>query len=165
MTAPRPSKIRLGNHLLHPETQMLNYGYDSELSEGAGQAACVSHIDLRFQDSGRRTRFLRFRFGAQGAAGRCRGGGLSIHASTTRTARLWRTVWRSMRGGKCSPFLVRHVRHCHHAVVLCARAMSSCIPQPLYGGTETLGEDLLRSLAWSAVAFLRMVFTRPPYIE
>lgn len=35
MTAPRPSKIRLGNHLLHPETQMLNYGYDSELSEGA----------------------------------------------------------------------------------------------------------------------------------
>lgn len=35
MTAPRPSKTRLGNHLLHPETQMLNYGYDPELSEGA----------------------------------------------------------------------------------------------------------------------------------
>src|SRR5690606_30838965 len=25
----------LGNHPLHPETQMLNYGYDPELSEGA----------------------------------------------------------------------------------------------------------------------------------
>ena len=35
MTAPRPSKTSLGNHLLHPETQMLNYGYDPELSEGA----------------------------------------------------------------------------------------------------------------------------------
>ena len=35
MTAPRPSKTRIGNHELHPETQMLNYGYDPELSEGA----------------------------------------------------------------------------------------------------------------------------------
>jgi len=35
MTAPRPSKTSIGNHVLHPETQMLNYGYDPELSEGA----------------------------------------------------------------------------------------------------------------------------------
>ncbi|WP_343312927.1 cystathionine gamma-synthase family protein [Brucella sp. BE17] len=35
MTAPRPYRTALGNHLLHPETQMLNYGYDPELSEGA----------------------------------------------------------------------------------------------------------------------------------
>lgn len=35
MPAPRPSKTTIGNHKLHPETQMLNYGYDPELSEGA----------------------------------------------------------------------------------------------------------------------------------
>ncbi|ANL37483.1 cystathionine gamma-synthase family protein [Rhizobium phaseoli] len=35
MTAPHPSKTHIGNHALHPETQMLNYGYDPELSEGA----------------------------------------------------------------------------------------------------------------------------------
>ena len=35
MTAPRPSRTRIGNHELHPETQMLNFGYDPELSEGA----------------------------------------------------------------------------------------------------------------------------------
>ncbi|CDN51177.1 cystathionine gamma-synthase family protein [Neorhizobium galegae] len=35
MTAPHPSKTHIGNHKLHPETQMLNYGYDPELSEGA----------------------------------------------------------------------------------------------------------------------------------
>ncbi|MGK9052203.1 cystathionine gamma-synthase family protein [Xaviernesmea oryzae] len=35
MTAPHPSKTHIGNHRLHPETQMLNYGYDPELSEGA----------------------------------------------------------------------------------------------------------------------------------
>ncbi|MHC2334946.1 cystathionine gamma-synthase family protein [Bradyrhizobium sp. USDA 4454] len=35
MTKPFPSKTHIGNHLLHPETQMLNYGYDPQLSEGA----------------------------------------------------------------------------------------------------------------------------------
>jgi methionine-gamma-lyase len=35
MTAPRESKTHIGDHQLHPETQMLNYGYDPSLSEGA----------------------------------------------------------------------------------------------------------------------------------
>ncbi|SFA80024.1 methionine-gamma-lyase [Rhizobium sp. NFR07] len=35
MTTPHPSRTSIGNHPLHPETQMLNYGYDPELSEGA----------------------------------------------------------------------------------------------------------------------------------
>jgi len=35
MTKPRPSKTHIGNHKLHPETQMLSFGYDPMLSEGA----------------------------------------------------------------------------------------------------------------------------------
>lgn len=35
MTAPRPSKTHVGNHPLHPETLMLSYGFDPQLSEGA----------------------------------------------------------------------------------------------------------------------------------
>src|ERR1051325_574215 len=35
MAAPRPSKTRIGNHVLKPETLMLSYGYDPALSEGA----------------------------------------------------------------------------------------------------------------------------------
>jgi methionine-gamma-lyase len=35
MVKPFPSKTRIGNHTLHPETLMLNYGYDPQLSEGA----------------------------------------------------------------------------------------------------------------------------------
>jgi len=35
MVAPRPSKTRIGNHVLRPETLMLGYGYDPALSEGA----------------------------------------------------------------------------------------------------------------------------------
>ncbi len=40
MTAPRPNKTSIGNHVLHPETQMLNYGYDPELSEGPSSRQC-----------------------------------------------------------------------------------------------------------------------------
>ena len=35
MTGQRPLTDRLGNHLLHPETLMLGYGYDPQLSEGS----------------------------------------------------------------------------------------------------------------------------------
>jgi methionine-gamma-lyase len=35
MVKPFPSKTLIGNHVLHPETLMLNYGYDPQLSEGA----------------------------------------------------------------------------------------------------------------------------------
>src|SRR5437879_10304005 len=35
MAKPRPSKTRIGNHGLRPETLMLSYGYDPLLSEGA----------------------------------------------------------------------------------------------------------------------------------
>src|SRR2546423_11224483 len=35
MAKPRPSKTRIGNHVLKPETLMLGYGYDPTLSEGA----------------------------------------------------------------------------------------------------------------------------------
>src|SRR3982750_1446670 len=35
MAAPRPSKTRIGNHVLRPETLVLGYGYDPALSEGA----------------------------------------------------------------------------------------------------------------------------------
>ncbi|MEI9922541.1 MAG: cystathionine gamma-synthase family protein [Bradyrhizobium sp.] len=35
MVKPFPSKTHIGNHALHPETLMMNYGYDPQLSEGA----------------------------------------------------------------------------------------------------------------------------------
>ena len=34
MVKPFPSKTHIGNHMLHPETLMMNYGYDPQLSEG-----------------------------------------------------------------------------------------------------------------------------------
>lgn len=34
MVKPFPSKTHIGNQPLHPETLMLNYGYDPQLPEG-----------------------------------------------------------------------------------------------------------------------------------
>jgi methionine-gamma-lyase len=38
MVKPFPLKTHIGNHPLHPETLMMNYGYDPQLSEGAVKA-------------------------------------------------------------------------------------------------------------------------------
>src|SRR5246500_4992606 len=35
MVKPFPSKTHIASHMLHPETLMLSYGYDPQLSEGA----------------------------------------------------------------------------------------------------------------------------------
>lgn len=40
MAKPFPSKTHIGNHMLHPETLMLTYGYDPQLSEGAIKPRC-----------------------------------------------------------------------------------------------------------------------------
>lgn len=47
MVKPFPSKTHIGNHMLHPETLMLNYGYDPQLSEGAVKPAGLPDLDLR----------------------------------------------------------------------------------------------------------------------
>ena len=52
MTAPRPSKTHIGNHKLHPETLMLSYGYDPQLSEGAVKPPVFLDFDLRVQVGG-----------------------------------------------------------------------------------------------------------------
>ncbi len=50
MVKPFPSKTHIGNHALHPETLMLNYGYDPQAVGRRRQAAGVPHLDFRLQD-------------------------------------------------------------------------------------------------------------------
>jgi hypothetical protein len=64
MVKPFPSKTHIGNHLLHPETLMLNYGYDSATVGRSCQTTSLSDLDLRFQDRRRRTGLLRLRLGS-----------------------------------------------------------------------------------------------------
>jgi hypothetical protein len=49
MPTSRYGRDRIGNHMLHPETLMLGYGYDPALSEGAVKppAFLNTKVDVR----------------------------------------------------------------------------------------------------------------------
>ena len=70
MAAPRPSKTRIGNHVLKPETLMLGYGYDPALSEGAVKPPVFLTSTFVFRIGRGRPRLLRLHVGPQAAAGR-----------------------------------------------------------------------------------------------
>jgi methionine-gamma-lyase len=55
MKEARYHKNRLANHVLHPETLMLGYGYDPALSEGAVKAPILltSTFVVRYAEEGR----------------------------------------------------------------------------------------------------------------
>ena len=100
MKADRYHKHRLGNHVLHPETLMLGYGYDPLLSEGAVKPPVflTSTFVFRIGRGGRATSSTTSP--AAASRRRARRPGSSIRASTTRTARSSRIAWRSTRAPK-----------------------------------------------------------------
>src|SRR5258708_39165355 len=52
MKVDRYHKLRLANHLLHPETLMLGYGYDPLLSEGAVKPPVLLTSTFVFRTAG-----------------------------------------------------------------------------------------------------------------
>ena len=70
MKEDRYHKHRLANHVLHPETLMLGYGYDPLLSEGAVKPPVFLDIHVRVPLGRGRARFLRLHRRAPPAAAR-----------------------------------------------------------------------------------------------
>ncbi|CCO91028.1 methionine gamma-lyase [Erwinia amylovora ACW56400] len=58
MPSSHSKKTHIGQRELQPETQMLNYGYDPALSEGAVKPAGLSDFNLYLQQCRRGARFL-----------------------------------------------------------------------------------------------------------
>lgn len=123
MTAPRPSKTSIGNHVLHPETLMLNYGYDPELSEGAVKPPVflTSTFVFKTAEDGRD-----FSISFPGVKSRQQVlvRVLSIRASIIPTVRSWKIVLPFMKGQRvvrCFPPACRQLpRLC---LLLCGPAM------------------------------------------
>src|SRR3954465_5055792 len=168
MVKPFPSKTHIGNHMLHPETLMLNYGYDPQLSEGAvkppvfltstfvfrtaedGQDFFDSVAGRRDGDGGGF-----FDFG-RGAGGAPRGVGAGLVFS---------------RFNHPNSEIVEDRLAVYERAESCAlfsSGMSATAPpilafvrpggvilhsQPLYGGTETLLAKTLAGFSISAVSF------------
>ena len=139
MTMPRPSKTHIGNHVLHPETLMLGYGYDPPLSEGAVKPPIFLTSTFVFKIGRGGPRLLRLRLGPQAAAGRRPARASSIRASTTPTARSSRTGSRSTRAPRPASSSRRGMSAIATTLLAYARPGDVILhSQPLYGGTETL---------------------------
>jgi hypothetical protein len=119
MTAPHPYKTHIGNHELHPETLMLNYGYDPELSEGAVKPPVFLTSTFVFKSAEEGRDFFDFVW-PQGTA--CwyggRAGLFSLQSPQQRDRRGQTSCLRAHR--KLRGVFVRHVGDCHDLVCFCA---------------------------------------------
>src|SRR6266404_9777411 len=113
MVKPFPSKTHIGNHMLHPETLMLNYGYDPQLSEGAVKPPVFLTSTFVFRTAEDGQDFL-FRLGsARASRGDGRGPGLfAVQSPQQRDRRGQALRLRAHR--ELRAVLVRHGGACDH---------------------------------------------------
>ncbi len=153
MVKPFPSKTHIGNHTLHPETLMLNYGYDPQLSEGAVKPPVFLTATFVFRTAEDGKDFsISSRVGASLPRGWAQA--WFILDSIIPTARSLRTGFLSTS--------TRRVARCSHPAWLRSQPRFSRFvrpgdvilhSQPLYGGTETLFAKTLSGLSIGAVGF------------
>ncbi len=142
MTSPHPSKTSIGNHELHPETQMLNYGYDPELSEGAVKPPVFLTSTFVFKSAEDGRDFFDYVSGRKvppEAAAR----DWSIRASTIPIARSSRIVLRSMNVRKAEPSFPRYGRDLDHSAGLRpSRRCNRAFPATLRRNGNPAFEDI-----------------------
>ncbi|MBD9374510.1 cystathionine gamma-synthase family protein [Rhizobium sp. ARZ01] len=153
MTAPRPSKTRIGNHDLHPETQMLNYGYDPELSEGAVKPPVFLTSTFVFRSAEEGRDFFDYTAGRREPPAGTTGGLVysrfnhpNSEIVEDRLAIYERTESGALFSSGMSAI----------ATTLLAFARPGDVilhSQPLYGGTETLLSRTMLNLGVQAVGF------------
>jgi methionine-gamma-lyase len=146
-------KRKIGNHILKPETQMMGYGYDPSLSEGALKPPIFLTSTFAFESAQDGKDFFDFSSGRrEPGAGQSSGlvysrfNNPNLEVLEDRLA-LWeggeRAAVFSSGMSAISTVLWAYVRP--GDVVL--------MSQPLYGGTETLIEKTLPPFGVSAVSF------------
>ena len=152
MKEDRYHKHRLANHVLHPETLMLGYGYDPLLSEGAVKPPVflTSTFVFRSAEEGGISSTTRL-----GAASRRKAKLVdsSIRASTTPIARSWRIGWRPTRAQILYPVLIGMSAIATTILTFTRPGEVILHSQPLYGGTETLVSRTLSAYDIEAVGF------------
>src|SRR5947199_10010002 len=153
MKADRYHKLRLKNHLLHPETLMLGYGYDPLLSEGAVKPPVFLTSTFVFRTAEEGRDFFDYTAGRrQPPEGESRGLVYSRfnHPNSEivedRLAAYERTE-------NCALFS-SGMAAITTTILAFARPGDVILhSQPLYGGTETLFAKTLAGLSIGAVGF------------
>lgn len=153
MVKPFPSKTHIGNHALHPETLMLNYGYDPQLSEGAVKPPVflTSTFVFRTADDGKD--FFDFVSGRREPP-EGMGAGLVYSRFNHPNSEIVEdrlTVYE--RAESCALFS-SGMAAISTTILAFARPGDVVLhSQPLYGGTETLLARTLAGFAIGAVGF------------
>src|SRR5271166_4560148 len=154
MTTQRPLTDRLGNHMLHPETLMLGYGYDPQLSEGSVKPPVflTSTFVFRTAEDGRD--FFDYMAGRQ-AMPRDGSAGLIYSRFNHPNSEIVEDRLAVYEGGETALVFSSGMSAIATTILAYARP-GDCIlhSQPLYGGTETLFGKTLSPFGISSEGFI-----------
>jgi methionine-gamma-lyase len=149
----KPSKTRIGNHTLHPETLMLNYGYDPQLSEGAVKPPVFLTSTFVFRTAEDGKDFFDF------VAGRREppegmGAGLVYSRFNHPNSEIVEDRLAVYEGTESCSLFSSGMAAISTTILAFARPGDVILhSQPLYGGTETLFANTLAKLSIGAVGF------------
>jgi methionine-gamma-lyase len=154
MAAPRPSKTRIGNHVLRPETLMLGYGYDPALSEGAVKPPVFLTSTFVFRSAEEGRDFFDYTSGrrqppAGGAAG------LVYSRFNHPNSEIVEDRLAVYEGAEACGVFASGMAAITTTILAFARPGDVILhSQPLYGGTETLLANTLANFGIAAVGFV-----------
>jgi methionine-gamma-lyase len=138
MTGKRPLTDRLGNHQLHPETLMLGYGYDPQLSEGSVKPPVFLTSTFVFRSAEDGRDFFDYMAGRQNAPSDG-SVGLIYSRFNHPNSEIVEDRLAVYEGGETALVFSSGMSAIATTILAYARP-GDCIlhSQPLYGGTETL---------------------------
>jgi methionine-gamma-lyase len=154
MAAPRPSKTRIGNHVLRPETLMLGYGYDPALSEGAVKPPVFLTSTFVFGSAEEGRDFFDYVSGRKqppegGAAG------LVYSRFNHPNSEIVEDRLAVYEGAESGVLFSSGMSAITTTILAFARPGDVILhSQPLYGGTETLLSRTMAGLGIGAVGFV-----------
>lgn len=154
MTSKRQLTDRLGNHQLHPETLMLGYGYDPQLSEGSVKPPVflTSTFVFRTAEDGRD--FFDYMAGRQ-TAPQDGSAGLIYSRFNHPNSEIVEDRLAVYEGGETALVFSSGMSAIATTILAYARP-GDCVlhSQPLYGGTETLFGRTLTPFGIAAEGFI-----------
>lgn len=153
MTSPHPSKTSIGNHALHPETQMLNYGYDPDLSEGAVKPPVFLTSTFVFKSAEDGRDFFDYVSGRK-MPPEGRGAGLVYSRFNHPNSEIVEDRLAIYEGAESGAVFASGMAAISTTLLAFVRPGDVVLhSQPLYGGTETLLSKTFSNLGVAAVGF------------
>ncbi|HSI01655.1 MAG TPA: cystathionine gamma-synthase family protein [Reyranella sp.] len=154
MPAPRPSKTRIGNHVLKPETLMLGYGYDPALSEGAVKPPVFLTSTFVFRTAEEGRDFFDYVSGRRlPPAGST--AGLVYSRFNHPNSEIVEDRLAIYEGAESCVLFASGMAAITTTILATARPGDVILhSQPLYGGTETLLSGTLANFGIGAVGFV-----------